>query len=91
MTFTEQSVIDRIEILESGQMQIRRADRVLKDGVIISQTYHRHVLSPGDTVTPTDARLAAVANAVWDKETVDKYKATQAAQLAALNPIKETQ
>ena len=76
--YEEISVIDKIEILEDGQIQVRRADRVLKDGHIIANTYHRHVLAPGDTVTDTDERLVAVANAVWTKDALDKFKKAKA-------------
>ena len=79
MNFSEQSVIDRIEILEDGQIQIRHADRVLKDGVVIAQTYHRHVLEPGQDIKTQDTRTAAIAAAVWTKEVVDKFAATRAA------------
>jgi hypothetical protein len=65
MVFTEQSVIDKIEILPDGQIQVRRADRVLRAGVVIAETLHRHVLRPGDPIADQDARVRAVAAAVW--------------------------
>ena len=65
MAITELSVIDKIEILEDGQIQVRRADTVLRDGVEIAKTYHRSVLAPGDDLTNQDPRVVAVAHAVW--------------------------
>jgi len=79
--YEERSVIDRIEVLEDGQIQVRRADRVLKDGVIIAQTYHRHVLAPGDTIDSADERLVAVTKAIWTKDTIDKFKTARAESL----------
>lgn len=67
MAITEVSVIDKIEVLEDGQIQVRRANKVLRDGVEIAKTYHRHVLAPGDDLTGQDARVIAVAQAVWAK------------------------
>jgi DNA helicase TIP49 (TBP-interacting protein) len=64
---TELSLIDRIEVLIDGQIQVRRANTVLRDDVEIAKTYHRHVLAPGDDLTGQDARVAAVARAVWNK------------------------
>jgi urease accessory protein UreE len=61
----EISVIDKIEVLEDGQIQVRRADKVLKDGVEIAKLYHRHVLAPGDDLTGQDAKVVAIATAVW--------------------------
>jgi len=71
--YTEKSVIDKIEILEDGQMQIRRADKVYKDGVEIAKTYHRHVLAPGDDITKQDTKVKAVADAIWTEEVISKY------------------
>lgn len=74
MAYTELSVIDKIEILEDGQIQVRRADRVLKDGVEISKTYHRHCLVPGNDLTNEDARVIAIAQATWTPEVIKTYK-----------------
>ena len=65
MAIIELSVIDKIEVLEDGQIQVRRADKVLRDGVEIAKTYHRSVLAPGDDLTNQDPRVVAVALAVW--------------------------
>jgi urease accessory protein UreE len=62
---TELSLIDKIEILEDGQIQVRRADKVLRDGVEIAKTYHRYVLAPGDDLTGQDAKVVAIATAAW--------------------------
>ena len=74
MTLIKQTVIDRIEILEDGQLQVRQATRILEDDKIISQSFHRHVVAPGDNVKDEDERVKRVANLLHDKETVDKYK-----------------
>ena len=52
----EVSVVDKIEVLLDGTIQVRRRDQVLKDGVEIAATYHRHVLVPGDDVSNEDPR-----------------------------------
>ena len=68
----------QIEVLEDGQMQVRKATRVYKDGVAISPpTYHRHVLSPGADVTEEVERVKAVSVAVWTEDTIKKYKDKQ--------------
>ena len=75
--YSEQSVIDKIEVLEDGQIQVRRADRVLKDGVKISETYHRHVIAPGDDLVKEDTKVKAVAEAIWTEEVKDKFLANK--------------
>ena len=46
MALTKEIVVDKIEVLEMGQMQVRTATRVLEDGVALSSSFHRHVLVP---------------------------------------------
>lgn len=81
MALTEESVIDKIEVLEMGQIQVRRADKVLRDGVEISKTYHRHVLKPSDDLTNEDAKVVAIADVTWTPEVVTAYEAMLAAQV----------
>ncbi len=72
--YTEQSVIDKIEVLEDGQIQVRRANRVLRDGVKISETYHRHVISPGDDLAREDVKVQVVAKSIWTPEVIAAYR-----------------
>jgi len=72
---TESSVIDQITVLEDGQLQIRRADRVFRDGIEISQVYHRHVVIPGADLTREDPRVRSIGRAVHTEAVVNAYKA----------------
>jgi hypothetical protein len=65
MALTKETVVDKIEVLESNAIQVRSAVRVLEDGVVLSSSYHRHVLQPGDDLTNEDPRVAAIATATW--------------------------
>lgn len=65
MSLTKETVVDKIEVLENGIIQVRAAMRVLEDGEIISQSYHRHTLAPGDDLTNEDPKVVAVASAAW--------------------------
>ena len=46
MALTKEIVVDKIEVLEKGQVQVRTATRVLEDSVELSSSFHRHVISP---------------------------------------------
>ena len=46
MALTKEIVVDKIEVLELGQVQVRTATRVLEDGVVLSSSFHRHVVAP---------------------------------------------
>lgn len=84
MTITEKSIISKIEVLEDGQIQVQRANLVLRDGVEISKELHRHVLEPGDTLVLEDARVAAVAAVAWTPQVLADWTQFKAARDAAL-------
>lgn len=69
--FTKQIVIDQIEVTENNSIQVRTATRVLEDGVVLSQTYHRHCLSPGDDLSCQDQKVAAIARTAWELAMVE--------------------
>ena len=77
MALQEKSVVDKIEVLLNGCIQVRRRDQILKDGVEIAATFHRHVVSPGDDISNEDDRVAAVATTLWTEEVVAAYQAAQ--------------
>jgi archaellum component FlaF (FlaF/FlaG flagellin family) len=74
-TFTETSSIDQITVTENGTVLYREANRVLKDGVQISQTYHRTSLTPGQDLTGQPAQVVAIANVAWTPEVIAAYQA----------------
>tara|TARA_R110000751_G_scaffold61227_1_gene127459 strand:+ start:480 stop:827 length:348 start_codon:yes stop_codon:yes gene_type:complete len=46
MALSKVTVVDKIEVLEKGQVQVRTATRVMEDGVELSSSFHRHVVEP---------------------------------------------
>ena len=60
----ERTIIDNITILEDGQIQVRRADIVEREGVELARNFHRHVISPGQYLSGEDARVRLVAGVV---------------------------
>jgi urease accessory protein UreE len=75
MTLTKSTVVDRIEVLEMGQVQIRTATVVSEDGAELSRAFHRHVLAPGDDTTGQEDRVVAVAAAAWTPAVVTAWDA----------------
>jgi hypothetical protein len=65
MALSKETVIDKIEVLENNTIQVRSATRVLEDGKMLSQSYHRHVLQPGADLSNEDPKVVAIANAAW--------------------------
>ena len=77
MALTEDTVIDSIDVLLDGQIQVRRADRIFRDGVEVSHTFHRHVVSPGDDLALEDPRVAEIGTVVHTAEVIAEFKAAQ--------------
>lgn len=81
MALSERSYIDKIEIVgEWKSIQVRRADVIERDGVEISRTFHRHILTPNMDVTGESSDVKAVCKALWTATHKKKYKAYLASQ-----------
>lgn len=80
MSLSSTIVIDKIEVLEMGQIQVRQAEVISKDGVEISRAFTRWVCNPIDVISNQDPKVQAVANAVWTDEVKSAYRAMIEAQ-----------
>jgi len=69
-------VVDKIEILENGCVQVRTATRIVEDGNVISQTYHRHIVAPSDDYSQEDTRVQAICQATHTSEVIQAYQAS---------------
>jgi len=67
-------VVDRIEVLENGSVQVRTKTAIMEDGKQISGTYHRHVVAPGDDYSQENARVQAICKATHTAEVIAAYK-----------------
>lgn len=70
-------VVDRIEVVENGCVQVRTKTAIMEDGKQISGTFHRHVVAPGDDYSGEDAKVQAVCAAVHTPEVIAAYQAQQ--------------
>lgn len=77
MSLIERKIVDLIEVLSTGHLQIREANLIEKDGVVIAKTFHRYVLNPGDDVSTKEQRIQDIAVAVWTPEVVAAFQASQ--------------
>jgi hypothetical protein len=80
MSLEKAIVIDRIEVLESGVVQVRTRTSILENGVQISGTFHRHTVNPGDGYSTQDPKVQAICAATHTAEVIAAYKAAIAAQ-----------
>ena len=80
MALEKVTVVDRIEVLENGCVQVRTKTAIMEDGKQISGNFHRHVVAPGDDYSGEDARVQAICAAVHTAAVVSAYQAAIAAQ-----------
>ena len=80
-TFTEVTYISEFNIQPNGCINVRKTTDVLKDGVVISSTYWRCVLSPSATVNTevlNEPYYANLAQTAWTANVISAYQAAQA-------------
>ena len=85
MALTETQENDKIEVVNKWNIQVRNATIIKKDGVELTRTFHRKVLTPGtldasdnlvDTnISGEDADVQAICNAAWTTQVKSDYKA----------------
>ena len=92
MALTESQENDKIEVVNKWNVQVRTATVIKKDGVELTRSFHRKVLTPGtldasDNLVATDisgedADVQAICNAAW----TDQVKTDYTAFLVASKP-----
>ena len=82
MALEKQTLVGSLGVNVNGTINVRTDTVISDDGVEASRTFHRKVLAPGDDVSGEDAKVQAVAGAVW----TDEVKAAYAAAVAAAAP-----
>lgn len=73
------TVVDRIEVLENGCVQVRTKTAIMEDGKQISGSFHRHVVTPGDDYSGECDKVKAICAATHTAEVVAAYQAALAA------------
>ena len=77
MALSKQKVQDKIEIVSAFKhIQIRFSNQILEDGVVISDSFERTVVSCGDFDRADEHNVRAIADAVWSEELIAAYEAS---------------
>jgi hypothetical protein len=78
MALKKVQIVDRIEVVENGSIQVRTKTAIKEDGVEISSKFHRHVVAPGDDYSNEDDKVLAIASVIHTDEVIAAYQAAQA-------------
>jgi hypothetical protein len=80
MALEKIEIVDRIEVLENGCVQVRTKTAIMENGIEISSKFHRHVVVPGADVSGEDAKVQAIAASIHTAEVIAAYQAALVAQ-----------
>ena len=85
MAITKTNENDKIEVVNKWNVQVRNATVIKEDGVELTRSFHRKVLTPGtlnasdnlvDTdISGEDADVQAICNAAWTSQVKTDYTA----------------
>jgi hypothetical protein len=77
MALKKVTIIDLIEVVENGTLQVRAKTVIMEDGKQISSAFQRHVVIPGDDYRAEDAKVQAICAAVHTADVIAAYQAAQ--------------
>ena len=70
--------VDQIEVKGEYSIQVRQATKVLDDGRQIGGvSYHRHVVHPNSSLDNEDAKVAKIAEALFDDDCKEAWQLQQ--------------
>ena len=78
MSLTKEMVEDKIEVIDCGGWkmgQVRTATVIKDDGIELSRSFHRHVVSPDDDWSSASAQVKAICDAMHTDSSKAAYKA----------------
>ena len=79
MALDKQVLIDRIEVVENGTVQVRQATIITEDGNQISRTFHRWVITPSQDYSDQEDKVKAICQVTHTPEVIAAYQAQQEA------------
>jgi hypothetical protein len=84
MALTEKVNIDKIEVVNDWNIQVRQATVIERDGQFVSRTFHRWVLTPDMDISDQEQKVQDICNAAWTDEVKAAYETFKAEQAAKL-------
>jgi len=74
MAITKEIIEDKIEVVgDYKSIQVRTATVIKEDGVELSRSFHRHVLTPGTDLSDQSEEVQGIADAVWNEDLIASY------------------
>ena len=80
MALEKSEVNDKLEIVDAGSwkvLQVRTATVITDDGVEISRTFSRRVITPTDDWSSEDGEIKTICDTIMTAERINAFKAAQ--------------
>ena len=74
MSLDKQVLIDKIEIVENGTVQVRQATIITDNGNQVSRTFHRWCISPGEDYSTQEQQVQDICKVAHTLEVIAAYK-----------------
>jgi len=87
MTIEKVEVVDLIEVVENGIVQIRTRTDIFENGEKLASRFHRSIVKPGQDYSNENTRVKSICAAVHTPEVIAAYEAMMAANRA--EPVNE--
>ena len=73
------------QVLEDGQIQIRRITRIMEDGQELSKVYHRHCVDPISDLSQEDDRTKLITGVLYTPVFVSEFVEKKRLQEEGIN------
>ena len=78
MSLTKEVTIDKIEIVENGNVQVRQVTKIMEDGNELSKSFHRWTIAPGEDYSNQTENVKAICQVTHTPAVIAAYKEYQA-------------
>lgn len=75
------SQIDKIEVVANGVVQVRQCNVIVDDGVVVSKTYHRWIIVPGQDYSDQEKQVKDICAVIHTPEVIDAWTKLTAEQI----------
>jgi len=69
------TVIDKIEVVSNGTVQVRQATIITENGNQLSRTFHRWCITPGEDYSTQEQQVQDICKVTHTAEVIAAYKA----------------
>ena len=84
MALTERTEIDKIEVVNNWNIQVRQNTTIERDGQFVSNSFNRWVLTPDSDINGQEQKVKDICNAAWTDEVKAAYETFKAEQAARM-------